>query len=495
MKKQKDPSLMTDKELITYCRLNDNDEELQKRIPNIDFNNLKLKDEDLIYLMVSVFKYEKKSENKIENFHNYINNKYNKKGYNIYYSYEHIIKKNTNKVLKMFEKKNFKEDFIYITNHKILGDEFLDIVCENKKIMNKLMDSDVFQNTLLELLKEHKGFRFFDFTDEEVILKSNPEVFSFLEDAYNVNSNRGEKIKNKSLKKFKSILTKKIKNNLKSEQIDELEFILNNSNKEKYPRTLIHSLLYMCLVKEKMFDYYKRLESLIFDGDFKKTVSFCKTYYDQPLFDSIMSLDDSKLVSLKEKLDILSKHNRLENMHNLSDLEEKKVEEIKELKYDEEYKNSTNVKQHPDGRTDIVLFNFPKEIMVINDNGELFDIDAGRDHISSFKAFCRENKIEYPDGMVNEYLLASYLGTKGMSTIVLEYENFLIILSSTASDEVKQKIINLLSTIQVPEAETAIAQIVDDEGNANDFNEGMTMPVSDAIEVLTKLKKEKGKRL
>ena len=502
MKKQKDPSLMTDKELIIYSRTIDNDEELQKRLPNIDINNMKLKDIDMIYLIISIKKYEKNNNTSLDSLNKSIQEKYSKKYLNdINKILTNLFKNNSKNVIKALKKENFKEAFLDNVKASYGIDYAFDMKCivynDNDKLLNYLMNEERFQEKLLRVFKNkpNDSSDFYIYTSINTILKARPEIISFIAESIEYTFSFSDKVKMKYREKNSSVLKKYYANKLDLEQINEIEELLYTDNKEKYPVALKHSLLDLCSKKEKMYDYYKRLETLVFDGDFKKTVSFCKSYYDQPLFDSIMSLDDSKLVSLKEKLDILSKHNRLENMHNISDLEEKKVEEIKELKYDENYKNSTNIQHDLSASSGKILFNYLKEIMVINDNGKLFDIDGGNDHTYSYINFCKTNKIDYPTESPNEYSIASHLGGKGLSTIIISNEDVLIILSSTAPDEIKQKIIDLLTTIQVPEASVVIAQVVDTEGNVNDFNDGELMPISDAIEVLTKLKKEKGKRL
>lgn len=327
-----------------------------------------------------------------------------------------VRKDNTSYYTKNGEKDISKARHLDFTTKEIIIGALNQYVENFEQMINT---NSNFRKVFFEDLKKNSKYYLIGFNDNIInILYKMPEFKEIMEDPQNIYSILNERLSffehltdsNKYLiayanienlysddntygkEDIKNLYKKYYSKALSEEEIDELlEYSCSKNPASKSKNYGIKEILcyenieYILKKLEKDSNYYKKIGTIkdyVFDGKLANAISFSKRYNDTKLYKDILdrisnngSLDET----LKVKIKYLSERAKLTEIKTLEQLEEKNIEELKNEPAVLETTSKlvkSQIKGSGDARTNSVIFQYAREIIIIEKESEPISICA-----------------------------------------------------------------------------------------------------------------------
>ena len=316
------------------------------------------------------------------------------------------------------------------------------------------------------LAKQKEMFKFYNrkcfsmlYNLDESFFENLPDEYKFLI-GYHSNLGGDKKIKNVLFSYFPFLSEEVI--------LDILSLYDSNVSSDN-----IASLISFIIEDHDFYNKYKFLSDNYFDGDFDRTLYFCKKYINTKLFKEICF---EYFPDIKEKLLFLSFSNRLKGIDSLDSVRGKSLEDLKTT--DSDYSSYKDIKEdvRAFGKNDFICLNYEREIILIYPDGSVDEREALESHDQILHDFIIDNGYDY-DGPINFRGMVLTLANEGNTILLIEGDNVVCTLPNNINDFQKQSLKDLFRKMN---RESQISLCISKDGELLALNNGEAMSNDDA---------------
>ena len=245
----------------------------------------------------------------------------------------------------------------------------------------------------------------------------------------------------------------------------------------------IASLISLIIKDNDFYEKFRFILESYFDNDINNGISFCKKYENTKLLEEI---SDINIPDIKEKIKFLGFANRLKGIDNLDIVINSSLEELKQGENDlSTYKEKKEeIRIYRKEYNEVVSINHDREIIIITQNGEIYEREVTGSHDEAIYNFIKANNYFF-DGLMDLKQMIITVTNNSNILIIVEGDNLINILPSKINDIQKETLKTLLTKVN----EKSNIELAYQEGNEiYSLNNGLAMNNNKAVDELTRIK-------
>ncbi|MBR3229247.1 MAG: hypothetical protein IKF91_00300 [Bacilli bacterium] len=376
-----------------------------------------------------------------------------------------LIERNSDLLIEYLENnKDFRE--MFFRNVSFEGNMYE--VSINRILSNKKIG--------IYLAKQKEMFKFYNNKCFSMLYNLDESFFENLPDEYKFLIGYHSNLGNSSKEKIKNVLFSYFPFLSKEVILDILSLYDSNVSSDN-----IASLISFIIKDHDFYNKYKFLLDNYFDGDFDKTLFFCKKYINTKLFKEICF---EYIPEIKEKIMFLSFSNRLKGIDSLDDIKNKSLEDLKNT--DNDYSSYKDIKEdvRAFGKNDFICLNYEREIILIYPDGTIDEREVLESHDQILHEMIIDNGYDYK-GIINFRGMVLTLANEGNTVLLIEGDNVVCTLPNNISTFQNDGLKDLFRKMNV---KSQISLCIANDGELYALNNGNSMSSELASSELSRVK-------